>query len=146
MTDPYGDPTFGEDDIIKVWIDHNATHIMFQIEFNDTFTIDSITGDYFFVYISTNPLTGTNIDGAGFNVDYYLWMRYTGELDFYDVVNGSNDLMSSNLVGNGYYISSNNNYTLEIGYKMNNYSPSGTGYLNLTLGQTIEIRFRSDLI
>ena len=100
-----------------------------------------------FVYnISTNPLTGTNIDGAGFNVDYYLWMRYTGELDFYDVVNGSNDLLSSNLVGNGYYISSNNNYTLEIGYKMNNYSPSGTGYLNLTLGQTIEIQFRSDLI
>jgi len=143
LTDPYGDPTIG-DDIIKVWIDNNATHIMFQIEFNSTFLIDSSTGDYFYVYISTNNLTGTNVDSAGFNVDYYLWMRYTGVLDFYDVVNSSNDLLSSNLVGSGYYISSNNNYTLELGYKINHYSPSGTGYLNLTLGQTIEIRFRSD--
>ncbi|KKN18679.1 hypothetical protein LCGC14_0953470 [marine sediment metagenome] len=143
LTDPYGDPTIG-DDIIKVWIDNNATYIMFQIEFNSTFLIDSATGDYFYVYISTNNLTGTNVAGAGFNVDYYLWMRYTGVLDFYDVVNSSNDLLSSNLVGSGYYISSNNNYTLELGYKINHYSPSGTGYLNLTLGQTIEIRFRSD--
>ncbi len=145
LTDAYDDIQYGEADIIKIWIDNNATHLMFQIEFNNTFEINPFPGNYLFIYISTDNLTGSDVDTAGFLVDYVLWLRYQGWLDFSDIVNSSNNLPNSNSEGLGYYICKNNNHTLEIGYRLQSYSASSKGYLNITIGQTIRIRFKSDL-
>ncbi len=145
-TDNFGDSSPGCTDILYIWVDNNATYIKFRTEVNGSI----VTGmSIFNIYISTNDNTGTNISGDTSNNLLFLAnyrINYdggaAGSMGFFDYGNGSNNLINPHLVGMGYSLFLNNNKTIEIGYRLQTYH-SGEGYLNLSIGQSIQLGFKS---
>ena len=137
-TDPAGDQGAYPDfiDMRQIWIDNNATHIMFKIELGG---IWNLSGYAVYIYIATGEIPYDNVIAMNVSQNYGLYFYAdTQEINFYHV-NNSNSLNSVVSLGMGYYLFSNNNQTLEIGYKLRVYS-GGKGNLNLSPGQAIEIR------
>lgn len=141
-TDPTGDAGASDyEDIINVWIDNNASHIMFKLDFVGPFN-ETLSGNVVYALISINPLTGDSSGfAAGFLNDYLVGLSANGSainIVLYDDGDSLNSLSTNNHLG--YSNQSNDNKTIEFGYKLRTYQ-GAKGYLNLTLGQTIEIKF-----
>ncbi len=147
-TDPYYTDDFGDDtsgafeDIKYIWVDNNETFLMFRIEFAGPFNDTIANGIYCRVFISVDNNTGTL--HADFLSDYSIRLM-TLNPDWYpsfnDDGNSSNNVIPiSSDSGLLYFLQSNNNHTLEIGYKLQS-SYTGKGYLNVSLGQTINLKF-----
>ncbi|NVM30285.1 MAG: hypothetical protein HWN65_15680 [Candidatus Helarchaeota archaeon] len=144
------------EDIWKVWIDNNATHIMFKVECNGSLDVWTELG----IYISTNDATGSNdsngfaaIDGPlDFLADYCLLLD-GDHSDFFDLGDGTDDTYtygtndiqdwtgSHTFGGLGYVIFSNGDRVVEIGYKLQ--ATSGNqGYLDVEIGDTIKCKLK----
>jgi hypothetical protein len=141
-TDPLFTDTIGDNpsepfcDIIDVWIDNTATHLRFKVNLLDPFN-QTLSGYSLFAYVSVDNATGFPL--IGFNIDYQivLWCSGGGlDIGFSETGNGSNSLSNACGVGMAYFALSNNNHTVEWGYKLQSYSDS-KGYLNITYGQLI---------
>lgn len=142
FTDPVGDAGANDyDDIIKVWVDNNNTHMMVKVELMGPYN-ETINFQVIYCVISVNPDTGSDLGWfAGWKADCTFGVSANGsdiKLVFYDAVNGSNSLSDGNQLG--YYIQSNDDKTMEIGYPLKQ-SQGGKGYLDLEMRQNIEIRF-----
>ena len=143
FTDTIGDHSSGESftDIIDVWIDNTATHIRFKLKLAAPFNQSiASTGFALYAHISVDNTTG--ISYAGLNVDYTISLYSPGDvlaIYFHDNI-GAQDLTDAIPGGLAYYAFSDNNHTWEFGYKLKTYS-GGKGYLNLSAGQLIYVRF-----
>lgn len=145
-TDDFGDDSDGSyEDIKYIWVDNNETHLMFKVEvaapYNDTIS----SGVYCRIFLSVDNSTGMLF--SDFYADYYIrWLQNNPgwEPRFWDEDNTSNRLMTMPLdTGLMYWVQSNNNHTFEIGYRLKSYyNDAGTlrGYLNISLGQTINFK------
>ncbi|NVM53073.1 MAG: hypothetical protein HWN66_05175 [Candidatus Helarchaeota archaeon] len=137
-TDPGGDSLPERSDIFNVWIDNDATHIMFKIELNGSYDTNDCQIE---IYISVDNSTGNNDSGQiDFSADFSLICH--SQLEFNDLVNPANDLDDVNGTSMGYFILSNSNQIVEIGYRMRTYD-TGKGYLNISPGQTIYVKFKA---
>ncbi len=147
---------YWEEDIWYVWIDNNATHIMFKVEFNGSFSVTTEFG----IYISINDATGSNdINGFGglddpldLLADYCLYLEGDNSY-FFDLGDGTddtntfgeNDIQDSTgthtFGGLGYVIFTNSNHMVEIGYKLQA-SSGNKGYLDVEVGDTIKCKLK----
>lgn len=148
--DPGGDSTPLCTDILKVWIDNDATYLRFKLELNGSF--DQYVHPAYLAYISIDNSTGSN-NGWDLPIDYRIKLEFapSGGINsgFIDENNSSNDHIDPFGVGLVYYSLSNNNHTLEFGYKLQT-ADQGKGFLNVSIGQTIYLKFQgyldSDLV
>jgi hypothetical protein len=72
-------------------------------------------------------------------VDYFIDLYNLQTMGFWDQDNSSNNIADLSGSGLAYYNQSNNNKTIEIGYKLKT-SHMGKGYLDLSFGQTIKVK------
>ncbi|MDD1779006.1 MAG: hypothetical protein LUQ65_12645, partial [Candidatus Helarchaeota archaeon] len=140
--DPGGDSLPSSTDVLKVWIGNTATHLQFKFELNGS--LDRSIWPLFFVYISYDNVTGSD----------YGWELPTDALidfeigtdgypySYFQDYNTTNNLGNIVQVGMLYYKLSNNNHTLELGYKFKTYY-GGCGYLNVSIGQTIYLKLQA---
>jgi hypothetical protein len=132
-------------DILKVWIANDATYLRFKLELNGS--LNQYDGAIYFVFISIDNNTGSN---WGWDLPIYYRIQFEIEPDgelfsyFEDFVNGTNIHTHPFEVGLLYYTLSNNNHTLEFGYKIQT-TDEGKGHLNVSIGQTIYLKFQGDL-
>jgi hypothetical protein len=140
LTDATGDTPDNFEDITNIWLDYNATYLMFKVELAAPFNGTLVRVIY--MGISMNDSTGVatgfwdtwkcdfifGVSGNGVSLNIVLW----------DEGNSSNNLWINNQLG--YYIQTNYNKTIEIGYKLQTYQ-EGKGFLDVALGQTIKVRF-----
>lgn len=145
FTDPPGDnPDSDNTDFVKVWVDNNATYLMFKTELNNPFNF-SASSNRIYAFISVNASTGITWGFTDFLFDYVV--EYTPlttgvtQVHLEDINVPSNCLFNGESVGMGYAILSNNNKTIEFGWILNTGS-GGKGYLNLSIGQEIQIKLR----
>jgi hypothetical protein len=143
--DPGGDSTPLCTDILKVWIDNDANFLRFKLEINGSF--DQYVNPLYIAYISTDNNTGL-VYGWDLPIDCYIHFEmsssgvlYSNFQDWNNGTNSHNDVLSAGLM---YWSLSNDNHTLEFGYKLQT-SDQGTGFLNLSIGQTIYLKFQGDL-
>ncbi|TFG05587.1 MAG: hypothetical protein EU536_01735 [Promethearchaeota archaeon] len=144
ITDAAGDGTPPADvDMRFIWIDNNATHLLSKVELTAPFN-QTLDGQAIYLAVSVNPASGSDLGWfAGWKADYLLGLFTNGshiQMIFYDYSNVSNWLPDNNHLG--YWLHTNNNLTVEFGYPLKT-DQDGKGYLNLDLGQTVEIRFYS---
>ena len=145
--DTGGDSTPECTDILKVWFANNANYLQVKLELNGA--LDQYAWPVYIVYISIDNSTGANY-GWDLLVDIYFYIEFseTGTMYswFYDYTNGSNIHDYPYAVGLMYYLLSNNNHTLEFGYKLQTYDQAydSRGFLNLSTGQTIYLKVQAD--
>ncbi len=154
-TDPGGDGNTVGTDILKVWIDNDASYLRFKLELNGSF--NQYDWPVYITWISIDNSTGVDAGthGAPYSfdlpVDYKLYFEIfaTGEVYtyIYDYNNGTNDHLDPFGAGLTYYRLSDNNHTLEYGYKIQTADPGnyGKGFLNVSIGQTIYLKFQGEL-
>jgi hypothetical protein len=144
-TDPGGDSLPECTDILKVWVDNDAIFLRFKLELNGS--IDQSLCPIYDIFISIDNSTGMDA-GWDLPVDYriYFEITATGLLvsGLQESGNSSNDHGNPIQAGLMYYSLSNNNCTLELGYKIQT-ADQGTGYLNVSIGQTIYLKFEGGL-
>ncbi len=139
------------EDIWYVWLSCNTTYLQCKIEFNGTWIYPD---SWLWIYVSVNDLTGSNDSSqVDINADYCIWMENNALLYFEDfndgtpthLGGGTNDINTDlNGTGFAYSLFSNNNCTLEIGYKFQSNITTGEGYFNVSMGDTMKIKFKSD--
>ncbi len=143
--DPGGDSLPECSDILKVWIANNATCLQVKLELNGS--VNQYLYPFYGVLISIDNSTGMNL-GWDLPMDYSfeLFFLATGELGshFSDLNNATNDHFSPLQAGLEYYLLSNNNHTLEMGYKLQtaDQADQGRGFLNVSIGQTIYLKLQ----
>lgn len=140
LTDESGDTPYNYQDMKNIWVDNNATYLMFKVELAAPFngTLGQVI--YMAILVDDNTAVATGFFDT-WKCNFAFGVSGDGailKVVFYDYPNGSNDLWSNNHLG--YYIQSNGNKTIEIGYKLQTYQ-DGKGFLDVALGQTIEVRF-----
>ncbi|MDD1778429.1 MAG: hypothetical protein LUQ65_09710 [Candidatus Helarchaeota archaeon] len=142
ITDASGDASYDSEDLLKVWLAHNATHLMFKAELAAPFNGTLVRVIY--IGISVSDSTGVDTDFFGdWKSDFLFGVSGNGailRIVLWDQGNSSNSLWDNNQLG--YYIQTNNDKTIEIGYRLQTYQ-EGKGFLNVALGQTIKVRFYS---
>jgi len=145
LTDPQGD-AIPQCDIVSVWIDNDNEYLRFKVEILGWFdaTPDEYINTWNGIGIGINVDNETGSDTSEFwqDVDYILWFSTveTPEcLYLEDQNNGSNDAIGHPEVS--YFLLSNHNHTVEIGYKLKTYNNDGDGYLNISIRQTINVVF-----
>ena len=142
--DPSGDNSPAFADIMTVWIDNDATYLRFKLDLNGSIIQED--EPYYAVYISVDNNTGQDY-GWDLPIDYGIYFQFWEDAStssYFDAIgNSSNNY--DNPIGAGlmYFQFTNNNYSVEFGYKLHT-SAAGTGFLNASLGQTIYLRFRAD--
>lgn len=128
-------------DILTVWIDNTNSFLQFKVELNDSWSFLPFYRIY--AFISVDPSTGNSYGGADFNVDYVLDFYPSStedRINFIDTSDNSNNLDQGEEVGMAFSIVTNNNKTIEFGWKLRT-SHEGKGYLDISDGQTIQIKF-----
>jgi hypothetical protein len=141
--DPGGDSLPECTDILKVWIANNATCLQVKLELNGS--LDQYQWPLYLVYISIDNSTGVNY-GWDLPIDSYFYVEFGGNgviySEFTDYNNGTNTHGNPFQAGLVYYLLSNNNHTLEMGYKLqtHDYATQGRGFLNVSLGQTVYLK------
>ncbi|HUX99664.1 MAG TPA: hypothetical protein VMV49_08930 [Candidatus Deferrimicrobium sp.] len=153
--DPGGDSLPPCTDILAVWIDNDASYLRFKFELNGSF--NQYDWPVYITWISIDNSTGLNAASQGAPQDFDLPVDYkiyfeiyaTGEVYTYltDCNNGSNNHDDPFGAGLLYYNLSNNNHTLEYGYKIQTGDPEtqGKGFLNVSIGQTIYLKFQGEI-
>lgn len=140
--DSDSDATTPDTEIITVWVDNTESFIKFKVEMNQSWSFAPFYRIY--VFISVDPLTGSDWGGfIDFNSDYVIDFNPSlteDRVDFIAVNNISNNLNEGEELGMAFSTLTNNNKTIEFGWKLKTYY-GGTGYLNLSFGQTIQIKF-----
>ncbi|HUX98175.1 MAG TPA: hypothetical protein VMV49_01355 [Candidatus Deferrimicrobium sp.] len=131
-------------DILKIWVDNDATFLQFKLELNGSF--DQYVWPVYEVYISIDNSTGSDL-GWDLPIDCRIDFEinpigvvYSFFEDFNNDTNNLEDPISAELM---YYQLSNNNHTLELGYKLQT-SDQGRGFLNVSIGQTIYLKLQGD--
>lgn len=143
FTDASDDATSAYEDLQDIWIDNNKTHIMCKISLGGPWNA-SLSGQVIYFSVSTSDSIGSDPGWfGGWNCDYFFGVSATGTIInnvFYDMDNSSNSLSTNNNLG--YFISTNNGQTMEIGYKLGTYQDN-KGYINHEVGDVIEVRLYS---
>jgi hypothetical protein len=130
-------------DILKVWIDNDATYLRFKFEINAS--VDQYVYPYYLAFIALDNSTGWNY-GWDLPINCYISLAISpiGQIfSAFSAANVSNYLSDPISVGLMYYAFSNNNHTVEFGYKIRT-SYLGAGYLNVSTGQTIYLKLMGD--
>jgi hypothetical protein len=148
--DPGGDqgsaPVFA--DILKVWVDNDNTFLRFKWEMNESF--DQYGWPWFSAFISVDNSTGSDF-GWDVLLDYrivvYAAPDHGPRMQLSNYGNSSNNLVDTILKAMSYCSLTNNNKTIEFGYRLQTYyNDSGVfkGFLNVSIGQTIYLRMQGD--
>jgi len=141
-TDSSSDATTPYTEILIVWVDNSLSLLQFKVEMKESWNFTALC--QISAYISVDPITGTNWGGfMDFNFDYIIISTPSlteDRVHFLDINNGTNDLDEGEDLGMAFSLFSNNNKTIEFGWKLKTYY-NGKGYLNLSIGQTIQIKF-----
>jgi hypothetical protein len=102
----------------------------------------------FYAYISVDNATGTDL-GYDLPIDFTIYLNagsyYPPEIDLQVEGNSTLNLEDTVSKGLSYYKLTDNNHTIEFGYKLQTYyndSGINKGYLNVSLGQTIYLRMK----
>jgi hypothetical protein len=146
--DPGGDSLPECTDILKVWIATDAPFLLVKLELNSS--VDQSYFPAYLVYISIDNSTGVNC-GWDLPIDYYIEIDFdlNGDIysNFWDFNNGTNSHSYPLQAGLMYYRLSNNNHTLEMGYKFqtHDHAYQGRGFLNVSIRQTIYLKLQADL-
>jgi hypothetical protein len=143
LTDAPGDAPANYEDIKAIWLDNNATYLMFKMELAAPYN-GTLSGQVKYIAISVNDSTG---QVTGFfdiwKCDFIFGVSANGtglNIVIFDYANFSNDLALNNHLG--YFIQTDNDMTIEIGYRLQTYQ-DGKGFLDVVPGQTIKVRFFS---
>ncbi|HUY01238.1 MAG TPA: hypothetical protein VMV49_16880 [Candidatus Deferrimicrobium sp.] len=143
LIDPGGDEIPTCTDILKVWVANDATFLRFKFETNGSF--NQYVAPIFDAYISIDNSTGMDM-GWDLPIDYRIYFEIVESGIIYsaleDYNNGSNNHFTPHEVGLMYYSLSNNNHTLEFGYKIQA-TEQGKGFLNVSIGQKIYLKFHA---
>ena len=146
ITDPAGDHVDegNYSDILKVWVDNNDTFIMFKIELAGPWNLTMPPSVRILALISVDNATGHDWGiFTNFLYDYRFYFEphaWGFSVDFLDHANGANDLFNGTQVGMAFYNLTNNNCTVEFGWKINTNS-GGKGNLPLTRNQQLYLKF-----
>lgn len=149
-TDARGDNTYQNADILNVWIDNDADFLRIKVEilgfFDATPDEDYNSFNSIAVGITTDNDTGGEVSEFWTPINYILWWVSIWEhpVGLEDVLNSTNSAYALN-DEMGYYILTNSNHTLEFGFKLKTYF-YGIGYLDLSVGQTINIVFYAEQV
>jgi hypothetical protein len=148
--DPGGDqesaPGFA--DILKVWVDNDGTFLRFKLELNGTY--DQYYWPYHTAYISVDNSTGVDYGWdvlIDYRIDVYAGPSYGPTIYFENFGNSTNNLDDTIPKAMSYYSLTDNNHTLEFGYRLHTYyndAGADRGFLNVSIGQTIYLRMRGD--
>jgi hypothetical protein len=144
--DSPSDSSYSYTEILSVSVDNSATLMIFKTNLNTAWNITLY--NYLYAFISVNNATGTDWGWfTDFLFDYAIAFYPTDDgiaVDFRDIGNSSNDLENGeNKSSMGYgYFSTNDNKTAEFGWRLKRFY-EGKGYLNLSYGQVVYIKFRA---
>lgn len=148
-TDDVGDANADYEDIFHIWIDNDNSYLQFKIELVGPFN-QTLIGKVVYALISVDDATGDDFGTLDIKVDYIIGInaRFDAsniDLNFEDLNNGSNTVYSVSTLdvwnSQGYFTLYNENKTVEMHYKLQTYDNDGKGYLNISLGQSIKIKF-----
>lgn len=143
-TDNHSDATNSYTEILSVSVDNAATLMIFKLNLNESWNFTPF--NCINAFISVDNATGITWGYfTNFLFDYVVTFSPIGEelhVNFKDVANGSNDLDFGENKSMGYSLLYYDNKTADFGWKISQYYQS-RGFLNLSYGQTIYVKFRA---